>query len=284
MNLTQYYKQFQSALTAVYSDRESQVISKWVFEHITGKKILLSNQPALNENQKSRLDSILSRLLDNEPVQYVLGETEFYGLKLKVNPAVLIPRPETEELVDWIVKDIEALNHKNPTVLDIGTGSGCIALGIKKSVPEARLTGLDISNKALETARENSRLNGLDIQFEQMDILNPDLTRHTNQYDIIVSNPPYVLEKEKQQMEIRVAGFEPSLALFVPDSDPLLFYRHIVLFAKIHLLAGGRLYFEIHEKAGEDISGLLRQNGFTQIQLKKDMQSKNRMIRAVIAT
>jgi release factor glutamine methyltransferase len=278
------FKQFQSALTAVYSDRESQIISKWVFEHITGQKILLSNQPALKENQKTRLDSILSRLLDNEPVQYVLGEKEFYGLKLKVNPGVLIPRPETEELVDWIVKDIEALNHKNPTVLDIGTGSGCIALGIKKSVPEARLTGLDISNKALETARENSRLNGLDIQFEQMDILNPDLTKHTSQYDIIVSNPPYVLEKEKQQMEIRVAGFEPSLALFVPDSDPLLFYRHIVLFAKIHLLAGGRLYFEIHEKAGEDISGLLRQNGFTQIQLKKDMQSKNRMIRAVIAT
>jgi release factor glutamine methyltransferase len=279
-----YFKQFQSALTAVYSECESQVISKWVFEHITGKKILLSNQPALKENQKTRLDSILSRLLDNEPVQYVLGETEFYGLKLKVDPAVLIPRPETEELVDWIVKDIEALNHKNPTVLDIGTGSGCIALGIKKSVPEARLTGLDISNKALETARENSRLNGLDIQFEQMDILNTDLTKHTNQYDIIVSNPPYVLEKEKQQMEIRVAGFEPSLALFVPDSDPLLFYRHIVLFAKIHLLAGGSLYFEIHEKAGEDITGLLQQNGFAQIQLKKDMQSKNRMIRAVIAT
>jgi release factor glutamine methyltransferase len=284
MNLSQYYKQFQSALTTVYSIRETQVIATWVFEDVFGKRNSLSNQSELTEEIKARLDFILSRLLHNEPVQYVLGETEFYGMKLKVNPSVLIPRPETEELVDWIVKDLKPHIKPGPSVLDIGTGSGCIALGIKNAVPEARVVGIDISKEALESARKNGKLNRLAVHFEQLNILVPDLTKHTNQYDIIVSNPPYVLEKERQQMEIRVTGFEPSLALFVPDSDPLLFYRHIVLFAKIHLLVGGRLYFEIHEKAGEDITGLLRQNGFIQIQLKKDMQNKNRMIRAVTAS
>jgi release factor glutamine methyltransferase len=221
-------------------------------------------------------NAILMRLKNNEPLQYVTGYADFYNLKFKVNNSVLIPRPETEELVYWILKD-----HKHQAILrllDIGTGSGCIPITLKKERSVWDITALDIDENALAVAKENADLNKTAIFFIKTDILNPKHDVLTQKFDIIVSNPPYVLAKDKNEMRANVLDFEPHLALFVPDNDPLLFYRHILDFSIKNLNENGKLYFEIHADLGEQTRNLCLQY-FKNVTLEQDMSGRDRMIR-----
>lgn len=237
----------------------------------------------ISEEKLLMFQSILIDLKKGIPIQYVLGETEFYGLVFKVNPTVLIPRPETEELVDWVLKDVKKLtdNITPLKILDIGTGSGCIPIAIKKYLPDSEIFAIDISETALITAQENAILNQVDIHFSYGDILQP----HTSniKYTIIISNPPYVTISEKENMHVNVVDHEPHSALFVPDDDALIFYSAIADYAMIHLLEGGVLYLEINENLGSQTLALLSNKGFKSLELKKDLRDRDRMIKASIS-
>lgn len=267
----------------VYEEREAMNICDWVMESVTGWTRIdrvVNKTALLSALQEKRLENITNDLLANMPVQYVLGEAWFYGLKLSVNKYVLIPRPETEELTDWIVQDLGKDNGPGPIrVLDIGTGSGCIPLGIKSKLPGAEVHAVDISKGALEVAAANARALGLAIALHEIDILNPPAAPDLPVFDVIVSNPPYIPLADKSQMALNVLEYEPSLALFVTDDDPLLFYRHIASFAKHQLKPTGHLYFEIHESMGTAVRLLLAEQGFQHIELRKDLQGKDRMIK-----
>lgn len=265
-------------LKGLYPKTEVQALTRLVFEHVCRMNYteqILSRKKKLDAHSREKIYKIVERLKNYEPVQYILGEAEFSGLKLQVMPSVLIPRPETEELVMWVAG---TEFPSNPSLLDIGTGSGCIALALKKQFQQATVTAVDISEKALETARENARLNGLDVHFFQADILNWEKTRW-EVVDGIVSNPPYVRESEKKAMFSNVLKYEPEKALFVPDSDPLLFYRRVAAFAHVFLREKGWLFFEINEKLGVDMKHLMKAFGFHNIEVKKDLNGKNRMLR-----
>jgi len=214
------------------------------------------------------------RLKNFEPIQYILGETEFYGLKLAVNPFVLIPRPETEELVQWIIKSQLPENCK---ILDIGTGSGCIALALKNELKNAEVFGTDISENALVVARQNAIKNNLDVDFFQADILKWEKIDWKT-FDVIVSNPPYIRESEKKLIHPNVINHEPASALFVADSNPLVFYRSIAIFAKKQLSGNGLLFFEINENLGSEMKKMLICFGFSEIEIRKDINRKNRMV------
>jgi release factor glutamine methyltransferase len=240
----------------------------------------------LSAEQSEELKTILTRLQTGEPIQYILGETEFYGLPFKVNPSVLIPRSETEELVEWILETCgghfaENGNQFDGTILDIGTGSGCIAISLKKNLPNADISAVDISETALQTARVNTALNKVEINFMNSDILDwqAQITKF-KMYNLIVSNPPYVTLHDKQQMHINVTDHEPHSALFVPEDDPLLFYHTIADFALAQLPANGLLFFEINENYGSQTVEMLRKKGFVDIILKQDMSGRDRMIKA----
>lgn len=219
----------------------------------------------------------LKALKKEYPIQYIIGKTEFMELPFEVNDQVLIPRPETEELISWIIAS--HLEDEPASVLDIGTGSGCIAIALAKQLPKSKIDAIDVSERALEVAKRNAALNNIDIDFIKTDIL--DGKQLTKTYDIIVSNPPYVRESEKQQMHANVLKYEPDLALFVTDDDPLLFYRHIAKLALNGLRPKGSLYFEINQYLGKDLQDLLETLGFEKIELKKDIYGADRMIRAV---
>lgn len=230
------------------------------------------------------LSEILDKLESGLPLQYILGETDFYGLTFKVNPSVLIPRPETEELVDWVLKELKNTRHEHDSlkILDIGTGSGCIPISIKKHIYSAEVFAVDISPQALETARQNSDLNEAPVTFIQDDILNSSQDILINsQFSLIISNPPYVTFSEKDQMKANVLEHEPHLALFVPDDDPLIFYRAISDFALKHLPERGLLFLEINENLGSQTLDLLKEMGFSNIELRQDIRGKDRIIRAV---
>jgi len=229
----------------------------------------------LDSEQVDMLLQISERLARHEPIQYITGSTDFFGLTLQLNPSVLIPRQETEELVAWI---IESNKINKPAILDIGTGSGCIALALKNEITDASVFALDISTDALELANMNATRNGLKIHFIHDDILNIEKLHYTDDLDLIVSNPPYVLFSERDSMMKNVLDFEPKKALFVEDSDPLLFYRHISQLALTKLKPGGKLFFEINEQLGDEMIGLLNSYGFHKIVLKSDLFGKNRMI------
>jgi len=234
----------------------------------------------LPEPKIMQITEILNRMLTNEPIQYILGETEFYGLKFTVTPDVLIPRVETEELAEWIITK-EKSHCKS--LLDIGTGSGCIPIAIDKNTNIDKIEGWDISEGALGIARENGIRNNSKVLFSRQNIFSPTGIAELSEWDVIVSNPPYVLEEEASQMEKNVINFEPHLALFVPDHDPLIFYRAIAQYAAAHLRPLGSLYFEINEKQGDQTTKLLKEHGFNDILTRKDLQGKTRMIRARIA-
>ncbi|HTL10787.1 MAG TPA: peptide chain release factor N(5)-glutamine methyltransferase, partial [Chitinophagaceae bacterium] len=220
-----------------------------------------------------------ARLLNHQPVQYVLNEAWFYRLKLFVDEQVLIPRPETEELVDWVLKDPRTKSNYI-SALDIGTGSGCIALALKKNAPWLSVHACDVGAGAIQVAGKNALAVGADVHFHLMDILQPAQWSTLPVVDIIISNPPYIPLHNKAAMANNVLTYEPSLALFVPDEDPLQFYKAIASFALAHLSATGKLYFEIHEDMGMTVTTLLRDQGFTQLLLRKDLQGKDRMIAA----
>ncbi|MBN2637012.1 MAG: peptide chain release factor N(5)-glutamine methyltransferase [Prolixibacteraceae bacterium] len=270
----QYIK---NELRSIYPESEIQGFIKIVLEWATGWNYTvqhLNRQVKLDETVRQKIYSVVKRLKDNEPIQYILGETEFFGLNIKVTPSVLIPRPETEELVYWI---IEKNKKQRPKILDIGTGSGCIALSLKSNLGDAEVEGVDFSEPALEIAKENASLNQLNVSFFKADILLWEKFNWHN-YDIIVSNPPYIRESEKLMMQKNVLDYEPESALFVSDNDPLVFYSRIVAFAQQKLFKGGQLFFEINENMDREMYDLLSSFGFRNINLKCDINEKKRMI------
>lgn len=286
-----FLKILKAELKNSYSDSEIRTFGMLILEKITGfsrTQLLVNKEFRLNNEQNQLASQYLERLKNHEPIQYILGETEFCGLKFKVNPGVLIPRPETEELVEWILTDLPPnplKGEENPPFggwggfLDIGTGSGCIAVALKKKFPSANVSAMDISPEALVLAKENATLNRVDIEFIQDDILHPSAT--DRKWDVIVSNPPYIPHAGKAEMTAGVLDFEPHLALFVPDDDPLLFYRRIAAFALEHLTSQGRLYFEIHQSLGRQCCLLLESMGFRSVELRKDLSGNDRMISSI---
>ena len=271
----------KSELKPIYLDQEAQSIAYIIVESILNlpkTQILLKHNEKIDTILFDKIQEIIIRLKNHEPIQYCLGETFFYDLAFKVKPGVLIPRPETEELIELILNNTQDFNLN---ILDIGTGSGCIAISLKKNLEKTNVFAMDISDTALEIAKDNAQENNVDITFLKNDILtgiNP-----TNiKFDVIVSNPPYVLESEKGQMEKNVLSHEPDLALFVPNDEPLRFYSAIIQFSKKNLNRKGHLYFEINERFGEDIKEILRQNNFVDIKIHKDIHNKDRMIHATI--
>lgn len=236
---------------------------------------------AVVDAEKHRLfDAAVERLLKHEPIQYIIGETEFFGLKFRVNEHVLIPRPETEELVQWILDDVGREDASAKLrILDIGTGSGCIAISLAKLLPGAAVSALDFSEKAVKTAKENAALNEVEVNFLLTDILQQE--KLEQQYDIIVSNPPYVRELEKKEMQRNVLEHEPDTALYVKDEDPLIFYRKITKLAAGSLTKGGSLYFEINQYLAEETRELIEESGFN-ASLRRDIFGNYRMLKGVL--
>lgn len=262
-----------------YSQSEIRVMTNLILHkefNLSPADILTHKHTNFSDSDISKIEEIMARLQKSEPIQYILGETEFYNLKFKVNPHVLIPRPETEELIEWIISDNE---KKTPTILDIGTGSGCIAITLAKKISGARVHGWDISEEALKTATDNAQLNKTIVAFAQKNILNE---RESNiSFDIIVSNPPYIAENEKKDMESNVLDYEPHIALFTPNEDPLIFYHTIADFAMQGLASGGILYFEIGYAKGDEVISMLNDKGYQQPELRHDLSGNPRMIKAI---
>lgn len=277
--MNQLVKYLHQELKDIYSVSEIDVISIFLLEKLTGMsrtQLLINKGLILNEDQKNTAMEYTNRLKDSEPLQYVLGETEFLGLTFKVNPSVLIPRPETEELVEWILEDWD--NKQAFSLLDIGTGSGCIPISVKHNRPNAAVYAVDLSKDALEVAMQNAKLNQTLIHFTKDDILIPTHTYQT--YDVIVSNPPYIPQEEQENMDANVVDYEPKMALFVKDDDPLLFYKRIAEFAKKHLDVNGTLYFETHYQLANQVKSVLLKCGFKDVIIRKDISKNDRMIRA----
>jgi len=282
-------------LGPLYGAEESRIMAAMVMEHVTGLEP--NRQPAhgerlLTEAEESLLQSCRLRLLRHEPVQYVIHRAWFYDMPLFVDTGVLIPRPETEELVQWVVEDVKARGldvfHRGHTqsdktdtlkILDVGTGSGCIALSLKKQMPAAEVWGCDVSEAALNIARRNGSELDIRVDFQGIDFL--DAAQHPllPTVDIIVSNPPYIPRAEAQTMAPHVVQFEPHEALFVPDENALVFYAALASFGARRLSEGGRIYAEIHESLGAPVQALFHEAGYTAVELRRDMQGKERMIR-----
>jgi len=270
----------KNELNPIYSSRESESISYLLLEHVLNcsrMHLQLNKSDSVNDDKFELIAQFVEELKTNKPLQYILGEADFYDLKFKVNEHTLIPRPETEELVHTIINENKSTNLN---VLDIGTGSGCIPICLAKNLNQAKLSTADISAKAIETAKKNAKLNDVEISFYNRDILKW-MDFEWEEYDIIVSNPPYVTEAEKEKMEDNVLKYEPHTALFVSDHDPLIFYRTISELAISHLKKGGKLYFEINESLGEEMKELLEVKGFTNILLHQDINGRNRMMSAI---
>jgi len=274
---------FQIELNGIYEEKETASLCNIVLKEIvdlSSSKIRAFPELELSDEQINSIKNILSELKTGKPIQYILGHAEFYGLDFKVNPSVLIPRPETEELVDWIITSVGNEQLAVGSILDIGTGSGCIAVSLKKNLPEFAVSAMDISPEALRTAEENAKSNGTEVNFIQADILNLPSEIRLPKSQIIVSNPPYVTLADKRQMHTNVTDFEPHTALFVPENDPLIFYKAIADFATKNLEAGGMLFFEINENYGEQLVEQFNYKLFKNIELRKDMSGRDRTIKA----
>lgn len=243
--------------------------------------VSLSYNNKISKIDIKKFQDSIDKLKIYEPIQYIVGETEFYDLPFKVNDSVLIPRPETEGLVDWIINTYQTSNYKQLHILDIGTGSGCIAISLAKNLPNSKVFGLDVSKEALDIAKQNAKLNNLEVKFIKADILNCDFEFDDIEFDVIVSNPPYVRELEKEKMSANVLKYEPHLALFVENEDSLLFYKKISQFANKILSSKGQLFFEINEYLGKEMFNLLKDEEFVDIELKADIFEKDRMIKGI---
>ena len=284
MTTGKFRNHFINSLEGLYPIEEL----KSFFYLLAGKYLNLSRinialqlNNELTHEEQSSFYQAADRLRNHEPIQYILGETEFFGMPITVNKQVLIPRPETEELVSWIIEDVD---KNEATILDIGTGSGCIAISLAKKLNNAVVSAIDISTRAIEVAKKNTLINNVNIEFSRVDVLNfeADLDLHhkwESKFDIIVSNPPYVRMQEKKLMKLNVIDHEPDIALFVEDDDPLLFYRKISQLSKQYLRHNGTLYLEINEYLGLEMEKMLNKAGFKHVVLKKDMFGKNRMIK-----
>lgn len=275
------YRELWRTLEPLYGNGEARAITDYVLDVCFGLSkadILCGAVEEMTAEKTAELNKIFGRLMEGEPVQYVLGRAEFCGRWFSVRPGVLIPRPETEELCAWITADSKA--SASPKVLDIGTGSGCIAITLQLDMPESKVTAWDISADALDVARENAQQLGANVNFVKLDALN---AKPEGEWDVIVSNPPYICEKEKKDMAVNVLEHEPHTALFVPDADPLLFYRAITRLAVQTLNKGGRLYFEINPIYADDTCRMMQAEGMTAVELRSDMYGKQRMAKGVKA-
>ena len=273
-------RRIDEALSSHYPKGEVAALTRILATELLGisqMAFYLKDNITLTTEQEALLDNAIERLKKQEPIQYILGYSDFCGLRFKVTPATLIPRPETSELVEWIASEATG----NEKILDIGTGSGCIAVSLAHKLPQSKVTAWDISHEAIAVATENSKANGCSVAFEQVDILAYEPTGE--QFDIIVSNPPYIRELEKSGMEANVLNWEPHTALFVPDSDPLLFYRTIAEKSLVMLRSSGKLYFEINREFGNETVKMLAALGYTDIELRKDFADNDRMIKATRA-
>lgn len=281
MKLKEIKNTFHQELDDIYALEEVDSFFYILIAHFYDiQRINLAIKPDYEVDDSEVILNALDLLKKQKPIQYIIGETEFYGLPFKVNKSVLIPRPETEELVEWIIKQTDT--NKEINILDIGTGSGCIAIALAKNLPNAKIYALDISAEALKVAKQNATLNNADVVFIEANILNVNLAilvSESHKFDIIVSNPPYVREQEKTLMKSNVLDNEPHLALFVKDENPLLFYEAITQLASKNLVNEGLLFFEINEYLGRDMIHLLNNNGFENIELKQDIFRKDRMIK-----
>jgi len=277
------FKEISNLLSDAFPEQEIQSLQKLIFEKKLGLQL---HDIYLNPNLKiSEVDSdsilvIVSDLKLNKPIQYILGEADFFGLVFKVAEDVLIPRPETEELVDWIIKSVD----NNPlSILDIGTGSGCIAVSLASNLPKAKVTAIDISKSALNIAEFNALANKVDVDFYLIDFFDSNQIIPNYPFDIVVSNPPYVRESEKKLMKPNVLDHEPHTALFVSDTDPLIFYREIAQKSLKLLKSGGKVYCELNESLGDETYLVFAEFGYTKIEVRKDLNGKDRMIKAEIS-
>lgn len=315
MRWKEYYQQLSKSLQAIYGQGEADAIARTVVESIGNGTLSGLGEKELSVLEEQRTAETKHRLLSHRPVQYVLNEAWFYGLKFEVNESVLIPRPETEELVDWVIKDVRCMmydvrytprqtppsdeNHsltilhspptlrsesdiyrRTFTILDIGTGSGCIPITIKKKLPAASISAIDVSSEALQTAARNAKLNEVEVNFQLLDFLNENRWDDLSKYDLIISNPPYIKSSEASTIHKNVLEHEPHTALFVPDEDSLLFYRKIAGFALTHLNPGGAVYVEINQLLGQETAALFEQKGFA-VELRKDMSGNERMLKCL---
>ncbi|MBD0849124.1 peptide chain release factor N(5)-glutamine methyltransferase [Maribacter arenosus] len=274
---------YHSELDPIYPKEEVESFFYLTIAHnLNLERFVLALQPnlTLSKKEEQPLFEVLAQLRLKKPIQYILGSTHFMDMDFKVNENVLIPRPETEELVRWVLEDYRMDGNKEISILDIGTGSGCIAISLAKNMKRAKVYGLDISKKALEVAKENAVKNQVEVEFLNADILNMEYFK--DKVDVIVSNPPYVRLLEKEKMKPNVIENEPGSALFVPDNDPLVFYRKINELAKKNLKSGGRLYLEINQYMGKETKALF-ENGFIEVELRKDMFGNDRMLKGIIS-
>jgi release factor glutamine methyltransferase len=283
MVLKEFYRFFLQQVQGIYSMNEAAIITDWVFEKTASLKrmdILLHPEQLIDNDHLQKLQSCLEQLLQHMPVQYVLGEAWFCKMKFKVNDQVLIPRPETEELVQLIANNDYRITKELPLqIVDIGTGSGCIAIALKKQMPASTITAIDISPGALDIAKENAANNNTAVHFLQQDFLHQHNWNSLPAYDIVVSNPPYIPINEKEKMDKNVVVYEPTTALFVPDNEPLLFYKKIAAFGKGHLNKNGKIFVEVHEGYAKETANyfLLQYNT---VEIKKDIFGKERIVTA----
>ena len=273
-------RQIREALHGSYTDAEALSLAKMLLVEVFGFSTLElygGKDRGFSEKEQEVLSDIVCRLQNHEPIQYIIGRETFMGLVFEVNENVLIPRPETQELVNWILEDRRA--DEGCKILDIGTGSGCIPISLAHFMSGAELEAWDISDGALDVARRNASQNEVKVLFRKQNVL--EVVPSSSCYDVIVSNPPYITEQEKVDMEANVLDWEPSIALFVPDTDPLLFYRKIAELGLEMLVAGGALYFEINRAYGEMMKTMLEDMGYNNVELRKDMFGNDRMIKAI---
>lgn len=284
-----FYNKLNQSLNDLYPKSEIRIFGNLILKKITDlslARILADKDMVLSPEQSEEADQIIERLRNYEPIHYVLGETEFYNLKFKVNPDVLIPRPETEELVEWVSDDLKFLEsssdsaEQNVKILDIGTGCGCIPVALKKHHPNAHVSAMDVSAEALVVAKENGVLNQTEVDFFLDDILNPKADER--KWSIIVSNPPYIPLDEKVEIDKQVKNYEPHVALFSPTEEPLLFYHSIAKYALQHLEPDGKIYLETHKNLSRDVAMLLGDYGFKDVIIRTDMSGNERMVRAFL--
>lgn len=284
MKLSDFKIFFFSSLAAKYPSTEIESFFTILLEDILSMKridAVLNSDFFVDKENLNTLNIITDRLLNEEPIQYILGKTEFYGYPFIVNKNTLIPRPETEELVSWVAEisqKITASNNKKVSILDVGTGSGCISISLAKNTKNSIIYAVDVSKKALDIAKKNAIINNVTVHFEELDILKTE--ELTQKFNIIVSNPPYVREQEKKEIQNNVLENEPHLALFVADNKPLIFYEKIADLALKYLEKSGFLFFEINQYLGKETKEMLKQKGFRNIELRKDFAGNNRMIKA----
>jgi release factor glutamine methyltransferase len=278
MKLNEFYRHFLLQLRLIYVENEASNITKMIFEslaNISRSDVLRNPEMEIESNTFSSLNQALDQLLNHQPIQYVLGEAWFYHLKFKVSEAVLIPRPETEELVELVIQHLKSSHQK--TVVDIGTGSGCIPISIKKNIPELSITAVEVSKAAIDLASTNANLHQVNIDFKQVNFLNEVEREKLGMFDVIISNPPYIPNEEIQSMDKHVTEYEPHLALFVPDENPLIFYNAILSFAKNHLNEKGKIFLETHENFAEEVYALFKDAGY-EAKVKNDLFEKPRMV------